>query len=811
MVAPVQGKLQLKASFKSVRTIESIYTGGKSDVTNDDKLLITTVGEDLEVTDLESGKRVARLAGDSEVVTTFAIKPDGKHLVSASRSLSIKVWDMSTFTIARSFKGHEAPVIVMAIDPTSTLVATGSADSTVKVWDIDKGYCTHNFKGHGGVISALKFHPDKGQLHLVSGSDDCTIRVWDLMSRKCLAVLESHVSVIRGLDFSHDGLQLISGSRDKVVNVWDLKKYKLKRTLPIYETIETVGMIKEDTEFNDSSIPKGRQLFYTGGDKGLIRLWDFETGKLVHSQKPEQNSKHTLVDVIYSTQSQTLAAVTNDQNILIYDLPSGLKRVRQIVGYNEEVIDLAYLGEDESHLAVATNSEQIRVFNLEKFDCDILYGHSDIVLCMDERRDAGFFVSGSKDNTARIWSINLDAEEAEDRFKCVGTCVGHTEAIGAVAISRKSTDFMITGSQDRTIKCWDISELDFENPDDSFKPHAMYTFKAHEKDINSVAIAPNDKYFATGSQDKTAKIWNAADGQLVATCSGHKRGVWCVQFSPVDQVFATSSGDKTIKIWSMNDFSCLKTFEGHTNSVLKVSFLTSGLQLASCASDGLVKIWTVKNNECVATLDNHTEKVWALKVRSDEKFITTGGADSVINIWEDFTEAEKEKLLAEQEETLLKEQDLANYLVKKDYRNAIALALSLNQPKRLLSIFIEVINNRPEGDESITGASAIDDTLAELSNEQLELLLTYIRDWNTNAKQSAVAQTVLNAILRAYTSEKLLEIKNIKELLDGILPYTERHFSRIDQLITNSYIMDYTLHAMDLFSPAGMEIMETEE
>ncbi|KAK9764386.1 U3 small nucleolar RNA-associated protein 13, variant 2 [Basidiobolus ranarum] len=765
MVAPIQGKLQLKSSFKSVRTIESIYTGGKSDVTRDDKLLVTTVGEDLEVTDLSNGKRVARLAGDSEIVTTFAIKPDGKHLVSASRSLSIKVWDMNTFTTVRSFKGHEAPVIVMDIDPTSTLVATGSADSTVKVWDIEKGYCTHNFKGHGGVISALKFHPDKGRLHLVSGSDDCTIRVWDLMSRKCLAVLESHVSVIRGLDFSHDGLQLISGSRDKVVNVWDLKKYKLKRTLPIYETLETVGIIKENTEFKESSIPNGRQYFYTAGDKGLIRLWDFETGKMVHSQKPEQNSKHTLVDVIYSAESQTLAAVTNDQNILVYDIPSGLKRVRQIVGYNEEVIDLAYLGDDESHLAVATNSEQIRVFDLEKFDCNILYGHSDIVLCMDERRDAGFFVSGSKDNTARIWSVDLDAEDAEDKFKCIGTCVGHTEAVGAVAISRKSTKFVITGSQDRTIKCWDTSDLDFENPDDNYKPHAMYTFKAHEKDINSVAVAPNDKFFATGSQDKTAKIWNAEDGQLVATCNGHKRGVWCVQFSPVDQVLATSSGDKTIKIWSMTDFTCLKTFEGHTNSVLKVSFLTSGLQLASCASDGLVKIWTIKSNECVSTLDNHTEKVWALKVRSDEKFITTGGADSVINIWEDFTEADKEKLLAEQEETLLKEQDLANYLVKKDYRNAIVLALSLNQPKRLLSIFIEVINNRAEGDESITGAAAIDDTLAELSNEQLETLLTYIRDWNTNAKQSPVAQAVLNAILRAYTSEQLLEVKNIKEVI----------------------------------------------
>ena len=82
--------------------------------------------------------------------------------------------------------------------------------------------------------------------------------------------------------------------------------------------------------------------------------------------------------------------------------------------------------------------------------------------------------------------------------------------------------------------------------------------QAHEKDINSISISSNDKMFATGSQDKTIKIWSVADGKLLGTCTGHKRGVWCVQFSPVEYTIVSSSGDKTIKIWSTNDFSCLK-------------------------------------------------------------------------------------------------------------------------------------------------------------------------------------------------------------------------------------------------------------
>lgn len=118
------------------------------------------------------------------MVTTFTIKPDGRHLVSASRSLVMRTWDLSNGQMVRSYKAHEAPIIVMDADRTSTLVATGSADSTVKVWDVDKGYCTHNFKGHGGVVSAVKFHPDKHKWILVSGADDCQIRIWDLMKRR---------------------------------------------------------------------------------------------------------------------------------------------------------------------------------------------------------------------------------------------------------------------------------------------------------------------------------------------------------------------------------------------------------------------------------------------------------------------------------------------------------------------------------------------------------------------------------------------------------------------------------------------------
>ncbi|GAN02172.1 conserved hypothetical protein [Mucor ambiguus] len=790
-------KLLLKTSFKSVKTIESIYTGGKVVITDDAKHLITTLNEDIIVTELDTGKQVYELEGDTEIVTTMAVKPDGKHLVSASRSLFLRIWDLATGESIRTFKAHEAPIIVMDIDPTSTLVATGSADASIKVWDIDKGYCTHNLKGHGGVISAIKFHNFNGKWYIASGADDCQVRIWDLQTRSCIAVLQSHVSVIRGLDFSADGKFLISGSRDKVVNVWDWQAKELRATYPIFETLETVGFLEKNVKLA-GKFGKNWQdadIFYTAGDSGLVKLWDLKSGKLIKAQEPEKNSKHTISDVVYIQKTQTLAAITNDQNILMYSLEHKLERTKQIVGYNDEVVDVAYLGDNDTHLAAATNSAQLRVYNVETQDCDLLYGHDDMIISLDRSKDGTLVVTASKDKTARLWKIDLDNPDHKERFKSAGVCIGHTESVGAVALSRKSNSFMITGSQDRTIKYWNLRDLDLEDADEEYRPKSLYTHQAHEKDINTICVAPNDKFFATGSQDKTAKLWNVDSGELVGTMKGHKRGVWCAQFSPVDQVLATSSGDKTVKIWSLKDFTCLKTFEGHTNSVLRVDFLTAGMQLVSAGSDGLVKVWTIKTNECASTLDNHTQKVWALAVRKDEKYIVSAGADSVVNFWEDVTLQEQEDELKEKEELLIKEQELQNFMRKKDYLNAILLALSLEQPFRLLGLFREVFEARPEADTSITGSENVDKILAELSLENLEKLLGYIRDWNTNAKHSDIAQTVLHAILASHTSEELVEIPTAKEIIDGLLPYTDRHYQRIDDLITQSFIIDYTLQA----------------
>lgn len=171
---------------------------------------------------------------------------------------------------------------------------------------------------------------------------------------------------------------------------------------------------------------------------------------------------------------------------------------------------------------------------------------------------------------------------------------GHTEAIGACGFSRKvgkfevggkaasngGGAFAVTASKDRTLKRWNLpGPNELADTTEPLELTAMISARVHEKDINIVTVAPNDSIIASGSQDKTVKLWRSTDLSLQGTLKGHKRGVWDCQFSPHDRVIATASGDRTVKLWSLADCSCVRTFQGHVASALRVRFLSGGLQV----------------------------------------------------------------------------------------------------------------------------------------------------------------------------------------------------------------------------------------
>ncbi|XP_061741160.1 transducin beta-like protein 3 [Nerophis ophidion] len=786
---------KFKTNYTLSSKIQPFYKGGKVQVSKDEKYIFCTCGSRVNVLEISTGKIIHSIEhDDQEDITSFALSCDDEVLVTASRALLLKQWDWRQALCTRSWKAiHTVPIASMTFDTTSTLLATGGCDGTIKLWDIVKQYCTHNLKGSSGVVHLVHFHPDIDRLQLFSSSLDCGIRLWDLRSSRCVCVLQSHYSAVTCLSFSPDGDTMISSGRDKICTVWDLKSQTAKRTVPVYEALEGVLILPAKKDLSQIGVKTKDLHFITAGSKGVLRVWEASTGRCVYIQplqstlsppseheEEKDDDPRSLTYLLELPASDRLATVTSEHNIVFYKLPA-LSTQQQFVGYNDEVLDVKFLGKNDSHIVVATNSCQLKVFELLTNSCQILYGHTDTILSLDVFKKGFVFASCAKDRSVRVWRMDGDSGQVS----CVAHGSSHTNAVGSITCSRMKASFIVSGSQDCTVKVWDLpADL---STTDVHQLTARVTEKAHDKDVNGVAVSPNDKLLASGSQDRTAKLWSlSGEGSLglLGVFRGHRRGIWAVCFSPVDQVLATSSADGTSKLWSLQDFSCLKTFEGHDASVLKVIFVSRGTQLLSSGSDGLVKLWTIKTNECVKTLDAHQDKVWGLHgSRKDDKMVT-GSVDSNIIVWTDVTEAELAEEQAKQEDQIIKQQELSNLLHEKKYLKALGLAISLDQPHTVLSV-IKAIRQVEDWHE------LLEKTVMKLRPDQKESLLRYCSVWNTNAKNCLDAQAVLRVLLTHLPPEEMLQYQGARTHLEALIPYTERHMQRIGRLLQASMFLNY--------------------
>ncbi|KAF4511068.1 hypothetical protein G6O67_002902 [Ophiocordyceps sinensis] len=891
-------KQPLKTTFDVHRVIRPIFTGGSVATDNNAQILATTLGEDAILTNPANGEHLAQIEGDGELISTLTLTPSGSHLIICSRSLSMRIFALNhssddgsiDTTLIRTLKPHSTPVVVLAVDRTSTLLATGGTDGAIKVWDITGGYVTHTFRGPSVLVSALHFfeiaaraqgagnssHGKKGskaradkededagnhttaRFRLASGSQDGKVRIWDLHKRSCIANLDSHVSDVQSLDYSPDQDAIVSASRDKTIIWWDAKSWKLMKVVPCLELVEAAGFIGE-----------GR-LTFSAGSNGCLRIWDTDIGKELTQKQPAKSEEEAIVSSLYRPGLPFILCVLVDHTLALYELPTRTaatslpppEPLRRISGTHDEIIDLGLLLPDKSLLALSTNSEDIRIISMVESesargqewaasgkchfgqDVALLRGHEDIIISLDVDWSGYWVATGAKDNTARLWRI----DPSGGSFTCWALFSGHAESLGAVALCRTvpaegtpsrldplnhPPPYVITGSQDQTVKKWEIPRKPQQQCQKA-SSRALFTRKAHDKDINAIDVHYAGQLFATASQDKTVKIWSVQEGEVQGILRGHRRGVWSVRFSPAKLaaiqtedgpvtgkgVVVTGSGDKSIKLWSLSDYSCIRTFEGHSNSVLKVAWLNvptgqdqpkRAVHFASAGGDGLVKIWDANSGESECTLDNHEDRVWALAVDPDTNLMVSGGGDSTVTFWKDTT-AETQATASEAAlKVIEQEQELQNHIFAGSYREAITLALQLNHPGRLLSLFTSVVTSPSQEKGSLCGRKAVDEVVANLSDEQIFLLLLRLRDWNTNARTAPVAQRILRTLIRSYPASKFSNLavkgargqKSLKDVLHGLRVYTERHYKRMEELVDESYLVEYTLQEMDCLAPLG--------
>ncbi|RYP27024.1 hypothetical protein DL768_011361 [Monosporascus sp. mg162] len=198
----------------------------------------------------------------------------------------------------------------------------------------------------------------------------------------------------------------------------------------------------------------------------------------------------------------------------------------------------------------------------------------------------------------------------------------HSDWVRSVAFSHDSK-LLASGSSDKTIKIWDAATGSLQQ-----------TLEGHNGWVYSVALSHDSKLLASGSYDKTIKIWNAATGFLQQTFEGHNDAVLSVIFSHDSKLLASGSFDKTIKIWNTETGSLQQTFEGHSDIVLSVMFSYNSKLLASGSGDKTAKIWDTAKGSLQQTLEGHNDEVSLVTFSYDSKLLASGSYDKTIKLWD---------------------------------------------------------------------------------------------------------------------------------------------------------------------------------
>ncbi|KIM21760.1 hypothetical protein M408DRAFT_80079, partial [Serendipita vermifera MAFF 305830] len=204
--------------------------------------------------------------------------------------------------------------------------------------------------------------------------------------------------------------------------------------------------------------------------------------------------------------------------------------------------------------------------------------------------------------------------------------LGHTDVVKCVAFSPDGRR-VASGSQDKTIRVWDG-----ETGEVVAGPFSGHTFW-----VNSVAFSPDGRHIASGSHDTTIRVWDAETGEVVAgPFNGHTDPVQSVAFSSNGRRVVSGSMDMSIRIWDRDTGEMVAgPFIGHSDWVNSTEFSYDGRHIVSGSSDKTVRVWNAETGEVVAgPFVGHTESVCSVGFSPDGRRVVSGSHDCTALVWD---------------------------------------------------------------------------------------------------------------------------------------------------------------------------------
>jgi len=584
--------------------------------------------------------------GHSGQVDNICYSPNGKYLLSGSEDNTIKLWDVKSGKVLRTFScvfyHLKTP---MDYSPDGRYIVTANFNDTV-MWDIVTGGILKTFSGHKDEIISICINPNA---NFLATADEYVIKIWEVNTGKFIHTLDEG---ILSMDFSPDGEKLITGLFDnKSIKLFELNSGKLLREFSV-----------NSKEIFSVIITPDEKRFISGGHDNGITLWDMISGQYIRTF--DGSDKH-LYSVRLSPDGNQLVSGNLSSPVLLWDINSG-QRINTFQDYglgpcfSPDGGQIAYGVMDEER------TSSIKICNSQNSkEIKTLYGRKinsyPFCLCPN-----GLYLAIADTNNNLVKLVEISSGKVVKVFK------GHSKSISFINFSSDSQYIIFGDSAIMTLwnsnsgihVCTFISTTShpftfnalYCNPDkkqiiianynttnnsimllDVYAGIKVTKLQGHSHYVQDVNFSNDGQLIVSGSNDNSLKLWNVNTGKLLKTFIGHKASVNSVCFSPDNHSIVSGSDDKTVKLWNVNTGKLIKTYSGSKKGVNFVSFTPDGKYIVNGTYDHMIRIWDVTSGQLVKRYENHSKIIRSMAFNQDGHHIVSLDTDDTIHLWDKHT------------------------------------------------------------------------------------------------------------------------------------------------------------------------------